>query len=925
MKLLNMVEEVKKLDEYWNAILAQDHVRAERIENEFTSNSHEESSLDVVETLKQLHETRLALFEKTEPVIQEFSLGSEIGQYQVIDLLGSGGMGTVYCVRQKGLNRLVALKYLHQRLQNKGDAIRRFQEEASTIAKLRHSNILNIHEIGAHDGNLFYTMDLISGSSLAEYLGRRPINANLSARLMVQVSEAIQYAHEQKILHRDIKPSNILLDESMKPYVSDFGLALDFQAEPNESRFTQTGAVVGTPNYLSPEQAIGDLNLLAPTIDVYGLGATLYEMVCGKPPFSSGNLLCTFQQIVEDEPLPPKTLNSGVPIELSNICLKCLEKEPKNRYQSAAEFRDDLQRYLDGKPVLAQSPSKLAALWKWSRKNKGFAFALASGSVLGLALVLFSVLFAVTVNSKNNEINAERRSHTETKIQNILHSDLNSLQLIISDLDETDSSVIDRLKLEFLEARNDFKTRFNAGIAISTKGHFKTKFIIDNMDGVFESPTVCKCILAAIKNDPLSLSILRDSINTCKSTKGKAKRIVLLAHLGDLEPWKVATDNFEDPTLKSEITQVFANWHGDLGILAVQFGERSNERWIWSFCESLCFIDNRRLNSSSQIAIKKFLSAGIKSKNYNVAKFSQIAISRLFGELAVVPIPESEDRRFLKNGIVLVRIASGTAKLGRFNPLSVFTDYPPHDVTISEPYFISDTEITIEQFREYALEELNLKKLEEFQEYFDLKSDSSESLKQPMCRVSWFDAVKYCNWLSKKNGFQPVYSCIKTKRKKEGQEELSEKWVANFEANGFRLPTEAEFEFADRNRSVTPYFFGEQQALFDNYAIASTASRLRPLPVRSKLPNSNGLHDMLGNVWEWVHDKYDKYDGSKLIDPKGPMEYKKLVSRMYRGGGVQTMVGIVDSEARGHEHPSTRYSNLGFRVVIQSPSKKNMN
>jgi serine/threonine protein kinase len=282
------------------------------------------------------------------------------GDYELLAEIARGGMGVVYKARQKGLNRVVALKMILAGDLAGADERQRFRTEAEAAARLRHPNIVAVHEVGEVEGQLFFSMEFIEGRTLAQRLIGGPVPGRTAAGYVGQLARAVHYAHRQGILHRDLKPSNILLDPDDRPYVTDFGLAKRLDA--GASAVTRTGAVVGTPSYMAPEQAAGKIKELGPACDVYGLGAVLYELLTGRPPFRSDTPLDTVLHVLEREPVPPRLLNPKIDPDLQTICLKCLEKEPARRYASAEELAADLQRYLDGESILARSYNILARL-----------------------------------------------------------------------------------------------------------------------------------------------------------------------------------------------------------------------------------------------------------------------------------------------------------------------------------------------------------------------------------------------------------------------------------------------------------------------------------------------------------------------------------------------------------------------------------
>jgi serine/threonine protein kinase len=288
--------------------------------------------------------------------------------YEVDAILGRGGMGIVYKARHLRLNRFVALKMLIAGADAGPHERARFQREAEAVASLRHANIVQVYDVGDHEGWPYFTMELVDAGSLAHALAGTPQPALLAAALLTTLAEAVQVAHQAGIVHRDLKPANILLTADGTPKVADFGLARHFDDEP---ALTLSGTRIGTPSYMAPEQVVGTAGTIGPATDIYALGALLYEMLTGRPPFRGETATETERQVIAEEPVPPARLNPKVPRDLETICLKCLNKDPEWRYASAAALADDLRRFEEGRPIQARPLSWGERLWRWVRRKAG--------------------------------------------------------------------------------------------------------------------------------------------------------------------------------------------------------------------------------------------------------------------------------------------------------------------------------------------------------------------------------------------------------------------------------------------------------------------------------------------------------------------------------------------------------------------------
>jgi tRNA A-37 threonylcarbamoyl transferase component Bud32 len=318
--------------------------------------------------------------------------------YEILEELGRGGMGVVYKARQLKADRLVALKMVLTGAHAGAQALARFRIEAEAVARLQHPNIVQIYEVGEQDGLPFFSLEFVSGGTLKARLDGTPWTDRRAARLVATLAEAMHYAHRQGILHRDLKPANVLLTADGQPKITDFGLAKKFDARRAAGLpagacpdFTATGVVMGTPGYMAPEQAGVSIHTgpnrkwsQCAATDVYALGAILYELLTGRPPFVAESQVDLILKVAGEEPTPLRRLNPKVPRDLETICLKCLEKEPPRRYASAQALADDLHSFLRGEAIAARPPGPLGRLDRWARRRPALAATL-------LALAVFYV------------------------------------------------------------------------------------------------------------------------------------------------------------------------------------------------------------------------------------------------------------------------------------------------------------------------------------------------------------------------------------------------------------------------------------------------------------------------------------------------------------------------------------------------------
>ncbi|MAT09397.1 MAG: hypothetical protein CMM02_00165 [Rhodopirellula sp.] len=353
--------------------------------------------------------------------------GEFIPGYEFLSELGRGGMGVVYKARDRSLKRLVAIKMIRSGADAGKAARLRFQAEAEAVAQLHHNHIVDIFEVGEHDNMPYIVFELIDGGSLKDQVAGKPKRATYGASLVESLASAVQVAHEHDIIHRDLKPSNVLLDVNGAPRITDFGLA---KQKNNDLDDTRVGTVLGTPAYMSPEQASVSSDKITPATDIYALGSILYYILTGRPPFQSANDIDTLFHVVHSQPISPRKLSPTIPVDLETICLKCLEKDPERRFHSASELADDLRRFLDGRPVTAKPASRLRKAGLWVRRSPYKAISLTLFTVFLGTLIWFQehlLTIAELEREKEVERNVKLQTLTDNAIQEAERADQQAL------------------------------------------------------------------------------------------------------------------------------------------------------------------------------------------------------------------------------------------------------------------------------------------------------------------------------------------------------------------------------------------------------------------------------------------------------------------------------------------------------------------
>lgn len=428
------------------------------------------------------------------------------GDYEILEKIAQGGMGIVYKARQSKLNRIVALKRIRSADLADADQIRRFYAEAEAAAKLNHPGIVPVYDVGEVVGEHFFSMAFVDGESLSDRVKRDgPLQGQDAARCLQQAADAVQVAHDAGIVHRDIKPANLLIDRDDKVQVTDFGLA---KLQQSDSELTREGQVLGTPAYMPPEQADGRHDHVGEAADIYSLGATLYFLLTGRPPFQAATLPETLKQVIENEPVAPRKLDPSIPKDLETICGKCLRKVSPQRYASARELAEDLRRWLQGEPIQARPVGRVEQAWMWC-KRKPVVAGLTAAIILGV--VIGTAVFWERQNA----------ARTTGLVESLAKAEPTQVPAIIEELDRLDWWAEPRLRKQLSAEGNSpaaRRTRLHARIALADTDPSLADALVDDL----------------LSADFRDIGNLRDALRRCSSSR--------IAPL-----WEVIRGTAEDP------------------------------------------------------------------------------------------------------------------------------------------------------------------------------------------------------------------------------------------------------------------------------------------------------------------------------------------------------------------------------------------
>ena len=831
----------------------------------------------------------------------------KVGGYEIVEELARGGMGVVYKARHVELNRVVAIKMIKSGTLADEAEVQRFRSESQAAARLDHPNVVPVYEVGEQGGRHYFSMGFVDGESLKEMLRDGPLAPRKAAEVAKSIAEAMAYAHQRGVVHRDLKPGNILIDAAGNPRITDFGLAKQTDAD---SELTTTGQILGTPSYMPPEQAAGNTSEAGPLSDVYSLGAVLYCMLTGRPPFQAASAVATLQQVLAQDPPTLKTLNSAIPKDLETICLKCLRREPARRYSSAQELADDLSRWLRGLPILARPVSRLEKAWLWARRRPAI-----TGSII-LMLLMAAVVTGLTI--------AERRRNLTKQIQTTvtaLHSKRGVIQPSLRELEAFPEEMLHaELREQFSQAK-DQDRRLCLAFALAHLGDVRNEFLVGSVREA--SPYEVDNFVAA-----LSLS-RNDAISALKSTAVEAKtsqdwrhraRLAMLAlHLEDTNLAADMCSARPDPTQRTLFISECSTWHGDVGRVLRSAAASSDPDFRSGLLLAVGRVSLSEFSMRERRALQPTL-AQLFVDSPDTVTHSATGWTLRQWRLNEPRVSESKTPSGRRNwyvnsvGMTMLKVPAGrfVRRTGRSR------NAIDQSVRITRPYFLADAEVTRRQFEQFINDPRY--PASEKPKNWEVSDHQARTfrptLEHPVTMVNWFDAILFCNWLSRREGLTPCYE--RTGRTRKINKDVAEKfveWRLIPDADGYRLPTEAEWEYACRAGTTTKYSHGDDTSLLNQYAVCRA---LRAAPIRSRLPNAWGFFDTHGNAQEWCQDWYARLENKpEVTDPIGPAGPGP--GRIQRGGSFRLVPRDAMSGYRTAGYPPNRFIAHGLRVARSHP------
>lgn len=815
-----------------------------------------------------------------------------IAHFELIDQLGLGAFGSVWKAKDTQLDRTVAIK-IPRVGQLDSEEVEMFLREARAAAQLKHPNIVSVHEVGRADGQLYIVSDYVQGANLREWLsGRRPTFQE-AAELCATLATALHHAHEKGVVHRDVKPGNVMMDDRGEPHLMDFGLA---KREVGEITMTMDGRVLGTPAYMSPEQAAGRSHLVDRRADVYAVGVILFELLTGELPFR-GDKEMLLLQIRNDEPPNPRRLNHRIPRDLETICLKCLRKEPAHRFATASDLSADLRRWLCGEPIKARPVSSLEKSIRWCRRRP--------------ALIRSSIAILTCISIAAAMVQWQRRENVqrivESRVDTVLLSPPEALPFTLAQLLPHGRQLTPRLTSVRDDASRPMRQRLHAALSLAHLGEVDLEFLIHAIADAH--PDECGNIATALKLAKApSIQRIRQQARIAELAKDwrqKSRLSIVAMYLGEesLAADMLQINNRPDPIQRTMFIEHFATWHGkldELAQLSAHVGDEALRSGIAMAVGSVADIEDDAINAWHPVLSNWFAmhrdAVTHSAAGWALRRWNQIEPrARLESQKAMWQINSV--------GMTMIYIPAGKFVRPHFNDNT--------HVELSRGFSISDREVTWELLRKCVQDPDYLAELKpvdgRLRGITDPSGISYETKVSAQCPVqmpSWVDAVLFCNWLSHRDGIRAYYE------RSNPIDELPAKtmsdWRVVAEADGYRLPTTVEWEYACRAGTTTRFSCGDDELALRRYALFTNN---HAEAAGNRLPNAWGLFDMHGNIREMCQTCRIG-DSQSVVDPE-PM----VGSLCHRGGAYVDSTDVLASAYENAARPDGGDMYLGFRVA----------
>jgi hypothetical protein len=832
--------------------------------------------------------------------------GRHLGDYFIVDRLGSGGMGVVYRAIQRNANRDVALKLIKADWWGDStdatshEAEIRFRNEAQANAQLEHDHIVPVYEVGHVGGVLFFSMRLIKGRSLGQMiLSDGPLPPRRAAYYIEAIARAVQYAHDKGVMHRDVKPGNIMVDENDRPILIDLGLAKSLEATDYT---TLTGKALGTAEYMSPEQAKG-LKDVGPASDVYGLGATLFALLTGRPPYSGPNPMVVLRKVIDEEPVWPRECDKAVGRELKAICLKCLEKDPKHRIPSAGELAAELKKYLSYERCKYTLPGPGIRFAKWVRRQPWRA---ASAGLAFVAMMIAGLAWGR--HERQSEATAE------VLIRDLHRVRLTDLPRTLEQMAGYRGWVVPRLRELLSGERPDTEARTRVLLALLPFEPDRARELAERLLAC--GPEEHRAIREALSGRWADVAPkLQKAANDPEADQGRRTRAVaaLIALDGPKTPAANAWSKLRlvpDPGPRVALLEFLVQTQVDPEILVNRLEIEPDDSVRRQVILALGALADGQPPSGVSQALPARLVAmyrdhpdpGVHSSlSYLLRRWGlESELKRIDGELAGKP---PGGRRWYVNS-VSITMAVIEVPENRRSPL-------PKDGMLAARFAIATTETPMALF-----EELEPNHAERRKEVFERLPPTPPDA--PADALSYFDAARFCNRLSEREGIPRAEWCYRP-GKHEGVMILESDYAKR---RGYRLPTLPEWELAARAGSATDRYFGQETTFIDLYVWHSLNSDGHTQPIGRLRPNDFGLFDVIGNVREWSYNPAVPLDPACRICPAGAGPYScEIPLESLRGGhyrsspAAQSVMCNRTGITLDAVQPDFRYPFAGFRLV----------